>query len=80
MHFHLRLFAASFLFLFSHSGLTEEPVSISGVYPHLTLRNNEGECGTGAVVPLAGGFVGYYLCAPSTARFVGQTLSNHARS
>ena len=31
----------------------EEPRSISGVYPHLTMYNNEGECGTGAVVPWA---------------------------
>lgn len=27
-----------------------EPIQISGVYPHLTMRNDEGECGTGAVV------------------------------
>jgi len=27
--------------------------SISGVYPHLAYYNNEGECGTGAVVPWA---------------------------
>ena len=26
----------------------------SGVYPHLTMYNNEGECGTGAIVPWAG--------------------------
>ncbi len=26
----------------------------SGIYPHLTYYNNEGECGTGAVVPWAG--------------------------
>ena len=30
------------------------PVSISGIYPHLTMYNREGECGTGAVVPWAG--------------------------
>ena len=30
------------------------PVSISGVYPSLTMYNDEGECGTGAVVPWAG--------------------------
>lgn len=30
-----------------------EPVQISGVYPHLATFNNEGECGTGAVVPWA---------------------------
>ena len=28
-------------------------ISISGVYPHLTMRNNERECGTGALVPWA---------------------------
>jgi len=27
-----------------------EPLSVSGVYPHLRMWNNEGECGTGAVV------------------------------
>lgn len=25
----------------------------SGIYPHLAYFNNEGECGTGAVVPWA---------------------------
>jgi len=33
---------------------TEKPVNISGIYPHLAYYNNEGECGTGAVVPWAG--------------------------
>ena len=28
--------------------------SVSGVYPHLAMFNDEGECGTGAVVPWAG--------------------------
>jgi hypothetical protein len=32
----------------------ETPVSIAGVYPNLTMYNDEGECGTGAVVPWAG--------------------------
>jgi len=27
--------------------------SLSGIYPHLAYYNNEGECGTGAVVPWA---------------------------
>jgi len=27
---------------------------VSGIYPHLAYYNNEGECGTGAVVPWAG--------------------------
>lgn len=29
------------------------PVQISGIYPHLAMFNDEGECGTGAVVPWA---------------------------
>jgi len=28
-------------------------VSVSGIYPHLVLSNNEDECGTGAIVPWA---------------------------
>ncbi|HEY1084173.1 MAG TPA: hypothetical protein VGE29_18050 [Prosthecobacter sp.] len=31
-----------------------EPRQISGIYPHLAMFNDEGECGTGAVVPWAG--------------------------
>ncbi|MBV6640208.1 MAG: hypothetical protein KI791_05810 [Cyclobacteriaceae bacterium] len=31
----------------------DTPINISGVYPHLAYYNNEGECGTGAVVPWA---------------------------
>ncbi len=38
-----------------YSGLREasadEPIQISGVYPSLSMYNQEGECGTGAVVP-----------------------------
>ncbi len=30
-----------------------EPIQVSGIYPHLAYYNNEGECGTGAVVPWA---------------------------
>ncbi|WDE98967.1 hypothetical protein PQO03_14095 [Lentisphaera profundi] len=30
---------------------TESPKNIAGVYPSLTMYNNEGECGPGAVVP-----------------------------
>lgn len=33
--------------------LPAEPVQISGIYPHLTMFNDENECGTGAVVPWA---------------------------
>ena len=32
----------------------KEPIKVSGIYPHLAHYNNEGECGTGAVVPWAG--------------------------
>lgn len=31
----------------------EEPRNVSGIYPSLAMFNNEGECGTGAVVPWA---------------------------
>lgn len=31
-----------------------KPIQVSGIYPHLAYYNNEGECGTGAVVPWAG--------------------------
>lgn len=31
----------------------EKPVQVSGIYPSLAYYNNEGECGTGAVVPWA---------------------------
>lgn len=30
---------------------TQDHVSVSGIYPHLAYYNNEGECGTGAIVP-----------------------------
>ncbi len=45
------------LFLFSCSHppeKTEQYRQVSGIYPHLAYYNNEGECGTGAVVPWAG--------------------------
>ncbi len=42
------------LSLVSASLVAAEPVQISGIYPHLAMFNNEGECGTGAVVPWAG--------------------------
>lgn len=31
----------------------QKPVNVSGIYPSLSYYNNEGECGTGAVVPWA---------------------------
>ncbi len=35
-------------------GAQANPLNISGIYPSLAYYNNEGECGTGAVVPWAG--------------------------
>lgn len=35
-------------------GLASTPKEISGIYPSLAMFNEEGECGTGAVVPWAG--------------------------
>ncbi len=32
----------------------ELPYGVDGIYPHLAMFNDEGECGTGAVVPWAG--------------------------
>ena len=36
------------------AALAAEPECIDGIYPHLAMFNDEGECGTGAVVPWAG--------------------------
>lgn len=47
-----RLVLSASLFLISPL-LQAEPAHISGIYPHLAMFNNEGECGTGAVVPWA---------------------------
>jgi hypothetical protein len=45
-----------FLVLITSAALaaSAEPRSVSGIYPHLAMFNDEGECGTGAVVPWAG--------------------------
>jgi hypothetical protein len=46
------LFLLLFLLFFcSCKEQKNEAISISGIYPHLAYYNNEGECGTGAVVP-----------------------------
>jgi hypothetical protein len=39
---------------FAVTAQSAEPRSVSGIYPHLAMFNDEGECGTGAVVPWAG--------------------------
>ena len=45
----------AFLILFMiHDAVHSQSISVSGIYPHLTQYNNEGECGTGAVVAWAG--------------------------
>lgn len=46
-----RPFAASLALV---SAVSAEPANISGIYPSLSFFNDEGECGTGAVVPWAG--------------------------
>ena len=38
----------------SEKETSEEPVQVSGIYPHLAFYNSQGECGTGAVVPWGG--------------------------
>jgi len=39
---------------YESGGDRDSPRSISGIYPHLAMFNEEDECGTGAVVPWAG--------------------------
>ncbi len=48
-------FAASVLatLLFVPGLCSAEPRNVSGIYPSLAMFNDEGECGTGAVVPWA---------------------------
>jgi hypothetical protein len=47
------IIAISMLFLI-HGSAHAQSVQVSGIYPHLAQYNNEGECGTGAVVAWAG--------------------------
>jgi hypothetical protein len=50
-------FIAAFLSLTDFlrgQGDNATPIAVAGVYPSLTMYNEEGECGTGAVVPWAG--------------------------
>ncbi len=53
MRFIAKLTVAPVLVLLTLPALRSAPREISGVYPHLRTSNNEGECGTGAVVPWA---------------------------
>ncbi|MCA1758929.1 MAG: hypothetical protein LC658_04085, partial [Bacteroidales bacterium] len=48
------LFSLIFSGCTSEKKIVDEPKSVSGIYPSLAYYNNEGECGTGAVVPWAG--------------------------
>jgi hypothetical protein len=48
------ILSASIIAFALSSAVAAEPRSVSGIYPHLAMFNNEGECGTGAVVPWAG--------------------------
>ena len=49
----LQLTIISLLTFATREAWSAEPLQISGIYPHLAMFNNEGECGTGAVVPWA---------------------------
>src|SRR5205809_200930 len=51
-HTSLTLSVALFCAMSWNAGAAE-PASVSGIYPHLAMFNDEGECGTGAVVPWA---------------------------
>ncbi|HKZ37303.1 MAG TPA: hypothetical protein VJ184_06625, partial [Chryseolinea sp.] len=55
MRFLRTLFIIIFSIFYSlpESTAQREKRSFSGIYPHLAYYNNEGECGTGAVVPWA---------------------------
>jgi hypothetical protein len=51
----VRVFLTIIVFaFFLNSCQKSQFFEISGIYPHLSYYNNEGECGTGAVVPWAG--------------------------
>jgi hypothetical protein len=41
------------LAILTSTALAQEPRRISGIYPSLAMFNNEGECGTGAIMPWA---------------------------
>ena len=45
---------ATFLAMLPCFSVGDEKREISGIYPHLTMRNEGRECGTGAVVPWQG--------------------------
>jgi hypothetical protein len=47
-------FLVAVLLLSTTATRAEQPVSLSGIYPHLTMFNGNGECGTGGVVPWQG--------------------------
>ena len=49
----LRPFAPLAALLLATVILQAAPHQVSGIYPHLAMFNDEGECGTGAVVPWA---------------------------
>jgi hypothetical protein len=47
----LPAFSVLMLFGCANQEKNTQPREVSGIYPHLAYYNNEGECGTGAVVP-----------------------------
>jgi hypothetical protein len=49
----LAIACALFLSGCTNNRKENQPLNFSGIYPHLAYYNNEGECGTGALVPWA---------------------------
>lgn len=43
-----------FTVFLSLTTLAQQPLQVSGIYPHLATFNNNGECGQGGIVPWAG--------------------------
>ena len=48
-----QIFSAAVAAILAGTFAAAEPPNISGIYPSLATFNDEGECGTGAVVPWA---------------------------
>lgn len=49
----MRIISILLISVLSISLFAQEPKNFSGIYPSLAYYNNEGECGTGAIVPWA---------------------------
>lgn len=52
-HYFLSLLLFVLVSCNTNQEISQTPIRISGIYPHLAFYNSQGECGTGAVVPWA---------------------------